>query len=95
MSSPNGPQVGDPGATALGLAQRETQRRISGICRIHQQQVMRLRADIAQLSTRVSAELPLDREEVVLVVGIRVPRMAVAVMPAIGSNGEKSMFGFG
>src|SRR5262249_32306538 len=64
--------------------QRKAQRRVTRIERIGQQKVMRLRADIGEAKKRVFAELPLDREEIILVIRIGIAR--------IGARGAGNRF---
>src|SRR5579862_758057 len=57
----------------IRLAQPETKPGIAWIVGVHQKQMMRLRSNVAYAEHRSLAELPLDREEIVLGVWVRVP----------------------
>src|SRR5690242_7023290 len=63
-----GAACGRAGRDRCGLAHRQTQRRVPGVGRVDNHQMMRLRAGIADAGDGVGAQLPLDGEEVVFVV---------------------------
>jgi len=90
---PKGPQVG-VWAQRRSAAQRQTESRVAGICRVNHQQVMSFRPHIAEAQYRVRSKLAFNRKKIIFSVRIRVCRRS-AVIPACGIKGEKSMFGFG